>query len=340
MTTRLKMWPLLSLASLACAVVLFSACGERYNMPTEAGPAQANATLQNVKPAQDPDAAQITRLMANVNAKLTAGGSKLHVGYPWMFRVGQGVDPFGSLRTGTRWISHDVAYMIDESKLTTDVSKSDAMAALTSAYASWTNVGNTYIATHQIPDNGKNNDILDGIIRDDTGACVDILDLSSDVLERDANGNPTGFFTPTTDIVVGGWLPAEYFKDCLGSEDIIAVTWTFSGPDTNGDQYEDTQYVEQFYNTRFKWTTTDAVYLDFDAPMDIESISVHEDGHTLGLGHFGGPIVDQQFKIKGQDRVFNPEAVMNPYYIGGEKRAPLSTDVAGLRTLYTGHVGR
>jgi hypothetical protein len=32
--------------------------------------------------------------------------------------------------------------------------------------------------------------------------------------------------------------------------------------------------------------------------------------------------------------VFNPEAVMNPFYLGGEERTPLSTDIAGLRTLY------
>jgi hypothetical protein len=29
-----------------------------------------------------------------------------------------------------------------------------------------------------------------------------------------------------------------------------------------------------------------------------------------------------------------PKAVMNPGYLGGEKRIPYPTDVAGLRTLY------
>jgi hypothetical protein len=32
--------------------------------------------------------------------------------------------------------------------------------------------------------------------------------------------------------------------------------------------------------------------------------------------------------------VYNPEAVMNPGYLGGKKRIPYPTDVAGLRTMY------
>jgi hypothetical protein len=143
-----------------------------------------------------------------------------------------------------------------------------------------------------------------------------------------------GLIFPEDDIVVGGWVPATYFSQCLGSSEIIGVTWTFSDVDSNGDQYRDRQYVEQFYNPAFEWTTTEAVYLDFGAPFDIETIAVHENGHSHGLGHFGGPIKNQPFKLQPNGRVFNPEAVMNPYYIGGEERTPLATDVAGMRTMY------
>jgi hypothetical protein len=33
-------------------------------------------------------------------------------------------------------------------------------------------------------------------------------------------------------------------------------------------------------------------------------------------------------------KVFDPAAVMNPGYLGGELRTPLPTDVAAIRTLY------
>ncbi len=96
--------------------------------------------------------------------------------------------------------------------------------------------------------------------------------------------------------------------------------------------------MEVFYNDGFDWTTENAVFLSPTAGIDIETISVHENGHALGLGHFGGPVNRQPFKLKPNGRVFNPEAVMNPFYLGGEKRSPLPTDVAGLTTLYTGHI--
>ena len=54
----------------------------------------------------------------------------------------------------------------------------------------------------------------------------------------------------------------------------------------------------------------------------------HEVGHTHGLGHFGGPNVNQPFKLQPNGRVFDPEAVMNPFYLGGEKRDLLQTDIA------------
>ena len=61
---------------------------------------------------------------------------------------------------------------------------------------------------------------------------------------------------------------------------------------------------------------------------------VHEVGHTHGLGHFGGPNANQPFKLQPNGKVFDPEAVMNPFYLGGEKRSLLPTDLAGLKALY------
>ena len=91
---------------------------------------------------------------------------------------------------------------------------------------------------------------------------------------------------------------------------------------------------EMFYNADFPWTLTDAVFLSPTAPTDFETVITHEAGHAVGLGHFGGPNVNQPFTLKPNGRVFSPEAVMNPFYVGGEKRTLLKTDVAALRALY------
>lgn len=273
-------------------------------------------------------------LATRVNARFEAAGSPIRVDEAWLFTVGSGTDPFRRLRTGSRWIPSAVAYMLDESDYTNDEPFAAVDDALESAYDSWNAIRNSGLTAIRIPDGGGNVDILDGIILDGDGNCVDVVDLGADNLISYNPNTGALSFVPAAHIVVGGWVDPAYFEDCLGSASIIGVTWTFSIPDQNGDNYRDRLYVEQFYNPAFAWTTTDAVYLDFGAPIDIETIAVHENGHAHGLGHFGGPNVRQPFKLKPNGKVFNPEAVMNPFYLGGEERVPLKTDVAGMITLY------
>jgi hypothetical protein len=325
---------------LLAAFAVLTACEQPTTTPTatqSAGdPAFARKSGNQVDPAYE----QIAAFVERVNAGLEASGSEMRLEYPWLFRIGPGTDPFGRLRTGTRWSNPQVTYMLDESDYTTDVLSGDVDAVLVSAYDSWNNIDNTSLLANRLPDIGGNYDILDGVILDPGGNCIDIVDLAADnLIFYDPN---TGLiaFIPAAHIVVGGWIDPAYFEDCLGSSSIIGVTWWFSVPDTDGDGYRDMLYVEQLYNADFAWTTTDAVYLDETAPIDIETIAVHENGHAVGLGHFGGPIHydrpngNQPFKLKPNLRVFNPEAVMNPFYLGGEERTPLPPDVAGLRSLY------
>lgn len=289
-----------------------------------------------VEQASSPTPPKAVQLIEHINARLEAGASPLRLTEAWFFTVGRGVDPYRRLRTGVRWSKDHVTYLLDESDyVDSGLSHEEVDAALMAGYETWNGAPQSSLLAARVADGGGNYDILDAVVLDGSGECVDIVDQTSPNLV--AYDPATGSFTidPEADIVFGGWIDPTYFSNCLGSSDIIGVTWSFSGGDSNGDKYPDLVYVEQFYNPAFAWTTTDAVYLDFAAPIDIETIAVHENGHALGLGHFGGPNLRQPFKLQPNLRVFDPEAVMNPYYLGGEKRALFPTDEAALRTLYS-----
>ena len=51
--------------------------------------------------------------------------------------------------------------------------------------------------------------------------------------------------------------------------------------------------------------------------IDVQTVALHENGHSLELGHFGPP----------------PDAVMNPVY-AGIRHAPFPTDDAGMSAVW------
>lgn len=333
-----------------CILISVAACEQTDTLPTSAlvgtdHPTEPGAILSKKAsrtPVLDPESARIAAFVDEINAKLAAGGSELRLDYPWLFRVGPGTDPFAQLRTGSRWTKSAVEYVLDESDYTSDLNASELEVALERSFESWNEIARTYIDASRAPDDvGDNPDFLDGTIIQVPGesglidVCATVLDVTSATL---VEITPSGglILNQPTDILVGGWLDEKYFELCLGSTSILAVTWFLSGGDQNGDGYADLGYVEQFYNEGFDWTTAGSTFLGND--IDLESVAVHENGHALGLGHFGGPVRNQPLTLKPNGRIFNPEAVMNPGYFGGEKRMPLPTDVAGLTTLYSGHV--
>jgi hypothetical protein len=318
-------------------------CQDQSN-PTDVVPDTPALAKKSTTPLTGTPVERAAQLATRVNARLAAAGSTVRLDEAWFFSVGGGTDPFRRLRTGSRWVNpRSVTYSIDESDLVqydpakpgNSFTDADVLAALLRAHEKYNQVGNIVLHSTRVADNGGNNDILDGQIVVN-GQCVDVVDLASDVLVDYDPSTGAIEFNPVADNLFGGWLPPSYFLDCLGSAQILGVTWTFSDVDgalgDGRDGYRDRIYTEQFYNSRFAWVTSGSPFLG--PTEDVESIVLHEVGHTHGLGHFGGPNTNQPFKLQPNGRVFDPEAVMNPFYLGGEKRSLLHTAVAGLRALY------
>lgn len=323
--------------TLVATALTLTACDQAAtSTDVEVAPSQARLEARGSQ-AQAQMVSWLAQQVDDFNATMAAQGSTLRLDYPWLFTVGEGTDPFMRLRTGTRWTTLAPTYVLDASDFTTDIASGDAEAALVAAYDAWNDVANSSLTAVRVADPGTNMDVLDGTF-DPAGNCLTLFDVTSPNLDL-----VQGTIQPAADIVVGGWPREEYFSSCMGSNQIIAVTWTFyltdadgNPADGNGDHYVDALYVEQFFNPHFAWVVSGSQFLNYQSGVDLQTIATHEDGHAHGLDHFGGPVVDQQWRLKGNNRVFQPEAVMNPYYLYGEKRALYATDEGALRTLYTG----
>ena len=120
------------------------------------------------------------------------------------------------------------------------------------------------------------------------------------------------------DIVNAGWYTRALFDAVApptGGDFILAFSVTFiftTPPDLNGDNYLDTALNEVYYNDNFAWSIGPAAF-------DVETVALHENGHSLGIGHFGPP----------------PAAVMNPAY-AGVRRSPFPPDHAGMAAVFGG----
>lgn len=340
----------MSRKSSALALILtLTACGDLPQAPdpTDLGPSLAASGAQAVR---------IDPYFAPVNAELARRGSPHRVSEVWMFTNGLGRPENRILQRGTRWVpgdpnriwsseDEDVTYVVDQSDLTADVAAAAAEAAVDASFDTWSDVANTWLDNVKLVDDGANRDFLDGVPALPFATCTDpdlgpFLPAPLGILDLAALAN-------VSDILVGGWLPREYF-DCLvpdptpgqaGGDFILGVTWTFTfvgAPDTNNDGYPDTALKEIYYNEAFDWVTSGSTFLGTD--MDIESVSLHENGHAMDLGHFGGPPPPPTLHNNG--RIFSPSAVMNPAYVGGDIRSLLPTDLAGFRALYADGTGR
>ena len=312
-----SLYALLPLALGACAA------------PDAIAPAAPSAAVARLAPVTL-DTARLGRLADGMNRSLAASGRSLRVAQMSFFTLGRGVPSYRRLRFGA-WVDRTPEVVFDASDYTTQIAPEEVDAAMERAYASWNRVARGGIVVRRAADDMPNPDLFDVPVYDDEGTCVSLFDDGATPLQT---GSLAG------DIVVGGWLPAQFFSECLGNSSVIGLTLTLVATDGtgayvdgDGDGYADIQYAEQYYNDSFQWVTAYAQFLGPDA--DLESILVHENGHAIGLDHFGRLNLQPPIEVLlKRGNLFDPAAVMNEGYAGGENRTPLPTDVAAVRTLY------
>jgi hypothetical protein len=201
----------------------------------------------------------------------------------------------------------DITYLIDESDGATasGLSSADTTAALERSMRTW--------------DAEECLQKVSLVRRPDTGADPDVFDF---LLGFGDLGDPF-----VADVVAGGWMPRAFFEALVpgGGAGVLAASLTFVftdaqgiPTDANGDNYLDTSSNEVYFNDNFGTPGGDRAnapwQIDAAFGIDVETIALHEHGHSLGIGHFGPP----------------PEALMNPVFDGVLQQTPLPVDQAGM----------
>lgn len=248
--------------------------------------------------------------MHEINAQLAELGVNIRLGEIEFYTIGRGRPVNRIHQNGFRWMANDewreaqgddITYLVDQSDGATasGLSNVDTEGAIDNAMATW----NDLHAMRKV----------NIIKRADYGVDPDIYDYFYGF-----GGYGMWWLA---DIVHAGWYPQAFFEAVGGpggGEHILAFSVTFywvdddTGEpiDKNGDNYIDTALNEVYFNDFFNWG------IDWEF-FDVETVALHESGHSLCLGHFGPP----------------PVALMNPVY-SGIIHSPYATDVAGINAVW------
>ncbi|HEX9669235.1 MAG TPA: matrixin family metalloprotease [Thermoanaerobaculia bacterium] len=258
-------------------------------------------------------------LMNSINDQL--GAEVIRVEQIEFFTIGDG-RPSNRIHQQTfRWVAGDTRRLAQGDDITYLIDKSDGATASglssTATTAAIERSMRTWDAEQCL-------DKVDLVRRADKGADPDIFDFFFGF---------GGFGDPfLADIVNAGWLPRAFFEAVGGpggGRGILAFSVTFifvdgagNPTDINGDNYLDTALNEVYYNDTFGDPGDDRAGnpwgINVPLPgIDVETVALHENGHSLGIGHFGPP----------------PDAVMNPRY-AGIRQTPLDIDHAGMCTVW------
>jgi hypothetical protein len=277
------------------------------------------ATLGGQSARTDPALA----LLQRVNAQLAGSGLRIAAESIEFFTIGNARPSARIHQQAFRWVANDARRLAEGDHITYLVDQSDGATAS----------GLTSLQTEQAIDSAfatwSATDALDNLTlvkRADTGADPDIFDaLVGRKFGR--SGNPF-----LADIVNAGWLPRDFFETAGGpggGRGILAFSVTFiftdddgNPTDINGDNFLDSALNEVYYNDTFGDRRDDRVNNPWriNQPLpaiDVETVALHENGHSLGLGHFGPP----------------PDAVMNPVY-AGPRHLPFAADESGMSAVW------
>ena len=255
--------------------------------------------------------------MSQINEQLRAMQLGIAVEQIEFFTIGEGRPAARLHQADFRWVPGDPRRLADGANITYLVDQSDGATAsgLTSAQ--------TEAALDRALTTWQGEQCLQKVTllkRPDSGADPDIFDA---FFGFGGFGNPF-----LADIVEAGWLPRAFFEAVGGpggGRGILAFSVSFiftdaagNPTDINGDNLLDTALNEVYYNDNFGNPSGDRAGnpwgINIALPgIDVETVGLHENGHSLDLGHFGPP----------------PTAVMNPVY-GGIRHLPLAVDQAGM----------
>jgi hypothetical protein len=272
--------------------------------------------------AQEGDPALLAR-MRQINDQLRARGTAIAVEQIEFFTIGGGRPANRIHATEFRWVAGDPRRLAQGDDITYLVDQSDGATASGLTNAQTEAAIDTSFDTWQAE---RCLSKLALVKRADGGADPDIFDSFFGF---------GGFGDPfLADIVSAGWLPRAFFEAVGGpggGRGILAfsVTFIFIDPatgdptDVNGDNRLDTALNEVYYNDNFGDPAGDRAGnpwgIDVALPgIDVETVALHENGHSLGLGHFGPP----------------PAAVLNPVY-AGMRQSPLAIDHAGMCSIWS-----
>jgi hypothetical protein len=268
-----------------------------------------------------PDDPLVQRIK-EINAQLAAQGYNIGIEGIEFFTIGFGRPSARIHQQPFRWVPNDprrladgenITYLVDQSdgRTASGLTSAQTEAAIDSALTTWANdppLKNVTIVKR--PDPRTDPDIFDAFFG------------------FGGFGNPF-----LADIVEAGWLPRAFFEAVGGpggGRGILAFSVTFifvdddgNPTDINGDNYLDTALNEVYYNNTFGDRRDDRAGnpwgINVALPgIDVETVALHENGHSLELGHFGPP----------------PDAVMNPVY-AGIRQVPLSPDNAGMNAVWS-----
>ena len=317
------MKPLSRPASVCALVALLSACERRSPLsPTEA-PNAPRFVASASAPRQDP---VLTKVVA-INGQLRAQGSKLAIEGIDFFTIGVGRPSIRIHQEGFRRVPGDPRRLADGDKITYLVRHSHGVTA---SGLSVTQTAGAIDAALSTWDGTQPLRKVTLIKRGETATDPDVLD-----------GFFPGFGDPNeatarpfqADIVEAGWRPRAFFEavgGAGGGHSILAFTVSFvfldqngAPTDINGDNYFDTAFSEVYYNDTFGDPAGDRVGNPWGANtllpgVDVQTVALHENGHALGIGHFGPP----------------PAAVMNPVY-AGIRQSPFATDLASMNAVWS-----